>query len=163
MELFVKLDGEGLCRTLFHVDVHDPKTPKVFCQSCESYVKENTDNPKTCLCCRNKVFKKKKYKLLRIMLDHAIDNYQNLITAFIKNPNQGKVVVNQKWKSITYEVPLDVLCLYFDMREPSQSKDRINGLPSWANKFYDKKHIAEIHDKGILPYVDRRVKAAWLG
>jgi hypothetical protein len=163
MNVTIKHDGEGLCRQIYHVDVHDPKSAKVFCNICDSHVKEDNNNPKNCQCCGNKIFKKKEYKLLRIMLNNAIDSYETLIISFISKPTKGRVIVSQKWKSITYELPLDVLSLYYDMREPASGQERKNGLPKWANQFYDKKHIEQIHEKGLLEFIDKRTKAAWLG
>lgn len=163
METTFKIQDEGLCRNLFHVDVHDPKTPRVFCNFCDSYVKENPITKKICQCCGNNITKKKEYISLRKMLNNAIDSYEPLIKFFIKNPIDGRIVVSQKWKYITYEIPLDCLSLYYDMREPVLKTDRKGGLPIWAKQHFRPDALGKIKEKGVLGFIDSHTKSAWIG
>ncbi|MDE2024973.1 MAG: hypothetical protein KGJ07_00590 [Patescibacteria group bacterium] len=97
------------------------------------------------------------------MLNNAIEQFEPMLKAFIENPTDGKIMIYQKWKYITYEIPLDCLALYYDTREPMPAKERKGGLPNWSRKHFKQDSIVKIKQKGILAFIDSHVKSAFIG
>lgn len=97
------------------------------------------------------------------MLNNATTQYESMVKAFIETPVQGTIIVYQKWKWITYEIPLDCVALYYDTREPLSIKERKGLIPNWAKKHFKPESIQKIKDKGILAFVDSHTKSAYIG
>lgn len=136
------------CKERYHTTPQD-NNDKVYCSNCDSLViKEGT----RCPCCNSRIIKKKQYDMLKTVLNNAVTAYEPLIIFWIKNPTTNRISIFQKWKYVTYEIPLSTIALYYDTIESGKK-----ALPLWIIKIFTEKEISDIEtDK--YGFINKRLR-----
>ena len=124
-----------------HVSIHHPATGKAFCPYCHAYVE--TDNL-ICVCCKETIRNKKKYRDLNLVFESMSQSYSGLISYYKSEPFKAPVTIYHKHGLVTYAMPLSILALYVDHRLATN-------LSSKQKKILKEKNLIDFLDMALKP------------
>ncbi len=142
-----------ICRGKYHVS-QKSRTPKRFCDVCNSYVNESciTKKRKNCPCCNGITTKKKDHGMAKAILNKATLESKHIIESYNLMPTNNEVycVIFVKYNHFTYSVPLQILARYC---EAFQNHTTGNHDELWSEQMRD-----DCSFSCILKYCEKRIK-----
>ena len=141
------------CRDKHHVP-NQSRKPKRFRDVCNSYVDESEiiKSRKNCPCCNGITTKKRKHCTAKIILNKALKETKDIITAYNLFPCNDIVgiTVFVKHQHFTYSIPLPVLARY---SEAFQNMNCGEMTDFWSEGMRNDSSFSK-----VLEYCEKRIK-----